>query len=89
MQSMHWIFKILLLVFWMIIIPTAAGNCMYADGKKSAKAVDGGLVLSWVSGQMLLWSLFQVLCVPMVLTEMSFRYLVYAFVGISLILAIY
>lgn len=89
MQSMHWIFKILLLVFWMIIIPTAAGNCMYADGKKSAKAVDGGLVLRWVSGQMLLWALFQVLCVPMVLTEMSFRYLVYAFGGISLILAIY
>ncbi len=35
-----------------------------------------GIIFQWVSGQLFLWACFQLICVPMILLEMSFRYVI-------------
>lgn len=44
----------------------------------------GKWIFSWVAGQMLLWAVFQMVCVPAVLLELSFVKMMYVFLGIEL-----
>lgn len=76
--------QILILAFWLFGVPLAAGNCI--GGAAGAKQTGGGPVWLWVSGQMLLWGIFQLICVPFVLLEGNFRHVVslYGAAGVTL-----
>lgn len=65
---------ILILVILLWVIPTAVGSC-FADVDKKA----GGLPFMWISGQILLWAGFQLLCVPVILKRGRFWWVVIMF----------
>lgn len=77
------------LILWELFIPTAAGVFFACVDEKAAKPP-----LMWICGQMLLWTLFQISCVPFVLLEIDFVYFVRTYtliVAVTLIasLAVY
>lgn len=59
------------IILWEIFIPLIVGTMFEGVDKKS-----GQLPLIWISGQMLLWAMFQVSCVPFILMETDFRFYV-------------
>lgn len=59
--------QILRLIIWLLVVPVCVGTLFFSADKKS-----GRLIFAWVSGQMLLWALFQLLCVPVILKEGSY-----------------
>ena len=67
------IVQILILTILLILVPTAVGGI--------AAKVDNGLAFRWVSGQIILWAGFQVICVPMILAQRDFRDVVTLFSG--------
>ncbi len=85
MGNLPWMVQILILAVWMLAIPTAAGACfrpaLGAERRKSGNK----LLFFWVSGQMLLWGVFQLICVPLVLLEREFGLVVKLF-GIAAVL---
>lgn len=88
MKSFPWIVQILILAFWMLIIPTAAGACFRpAPGTEKRKSGEK-LLFFWVSGQMLMWGVFQLICVPLVLLEREFGLVVKLFGSAALLLAV-
>lgn len=62
------IISIVILFLWLFVIPTVVGR-LAAIGVDKRKV---GLPFLWISGQMLLWAGFQVICVPMVLKQLPF-----------------
>lgn len=58
---------ILQITLWLFIIPMVVGS-LFTRVERQADP----LVFQWISGQMLLWAVFQLLCVPMVLLEWEF-----------------
>jgi len=74
-----------LLVFCLIffVAPLAVG-LFFAEGAP----VHAKGAFTWVSGQVLLWAVFQVICVPLVLLKQSFILVVWLFGGFSVFLAI-
>lgn len=74
-----------LLVFSLIffVAPLAAG-AFFAD--KAPAHAKGAFV--WVSGQMLLWAVFQVICVPLILLEQSFLLVVGVYGGATVLLTL-
>lgn len=86
MENMPLFVQILILAFMMYGLPVAAGCCLYSMmGEKTGR--DGERpVLYWIGGQMILWALFQLLCVPFVLMEKEFRLVVMVF-GVASVLA--
>lgn len=69
--------QICILIFWLFAVPFAAGNCL--GGVTGNGDREGRAVFAWVSGQMLLWGIFQLICVPFVLFEGNFCHVVYLF----------
>lgn len=67
------IVQILILVFLLVLVPTIVGGI--------AAKVDTGLLFRWISGQIILWASFQVICVPMILAQRSFQDVVTLFSG--------
>lgn len=65
--------QLLILAILVLVIPTMVGGL--------AVSVDKSLPFRWISGQLLLWAGFQVICVPMVLMERKLGELVVAFSG--------
>lgn len=59
------------LILWELLIPTALGS-LFTKADTRAKR----LPMMWTSGQMLLWTLFQFICVPFILLEIDFVYFV-------------
>ncbi len=59
--------RMLLPAVVLIIVPVIAGSIFVKEQKGFS-----GLLFQWVSGQMLLWAGFQVLCVPLILTHVPF-----------------
>lgn len=59
---------ILILITWMLIIPLLAGGIAGAGISRYRK----NLPFLWVTGQMLLWAVFQLICVPYVLRAGKF-----------------
>ncbi|MCM1045116.1 MAG: DUF6077 domain-containing protein [Candidatus Gastranaerophilales bacterium] len=55
---------ILRLIIWLVAVPVCVGTLFFSADKKSNR-----LVFAWVSGQMLLWALFQFVCVPVIVKE--------------------
>lgn len=59
--------QILRLAIWLLAIPLCVGTLFLPVDKKSRK-----VILAWVSGQTLLWAVFQLICVPVILKEGSY-----------------
>ena len=56
--------RLLWLAVLVFVLPACVGNC-FAGVDKPHK----NIVFLWISGQMLLWAGFQLICVPVILTE--------------------
>ena len=56
--------RLLWLAVLVLVLPVCVGNC-FAGVDKPHK----NIVFLWISGQILLWAGFQVICVPVILTE--------------------
>lgn len=75
------IIQLLILFLLLLAVPVAVGELFIkADG------LAGNLLFRWVSGQFLLWAGFQLICVPLILRERSFGFLVKLFSGYILAL---
>ena len=74
--------QVLILAFFLLVLPTLAGGVFeYVDRDVRR------LPFRWICGQLCLWAGFQLICVPLVLTEGSFRHVVYLFSVYSAVLA--
>ncbi len=63
--------RVLQLILWLFVIPAGAGSLFFL-GKESPGngfAGPGRAVFAWVGGQILLWAVFQLLCVPVILRQ--------------------
>lgn len=67
---------LLILMFFLLLVPTVAGG-LFMDGERLGR----NLLFRWVSGQMLLWAGFQLICVPLILKNRSFGQVVFLFSG--------
>lgn len=70
--------QILIFILLLGVIPFLAGGLFVRSGEEGMSPV-----FRWVSGQMLIWAGFQVICVPLILLrwENNFRYLCVLFGG--------
>lgn len=74
------IVQILILAVLLLLVPTVVGGT--APGVEREGTWNGaGLIWRWVSGQIILWAGFQVICVPMILAQRRFRDVVVFFSG--------
>lgn len=77
------IIQLLILGLLLLAAPIIIGglfSCVDKDG--------GGILFRWISGQFLLWSGFQLICVPMILKQSSFGLVVNLFLGYLLALLV-
>jgi len=82
----------LILVFWLGLVPLAIGTlpAIFVDKKRKAFG------FMWTTGTILMWALFQVICVPLIITENfdwqlqehHFPYVVYLFGAASAVFAV-
>lgn len=70
------VFQILILGISLLAVPILVGS-LFQNVDKCAKSP----FFWWISGQMLLWAGFQVICVPMILLQCDFQYVVWIFGG--------
>lgn len=80
------IIRLLILGILLVVIPTAAGTLL-GKGKEQTESY----VFCWISGQMLLWAGFLVICVPMILRKQPFSYvcgLFHGYQGVLLLMAV-
>lgn len=81
----------LILILWMVLVPLAMGTLPALFVEKKCKAIG----FMWTTGYILMWALFQVICVPLILTEnydaqiqeKHFPYVVYLFSAAAVVLA--
>lgn len=74
------IVQILILAALLLPVPAVVGGlAVSAVGKNRSFAEQ--LTFRWVSGQIILWAGFQIICVPLVLAQKSFKDLVLMFSG--------
>lgn len=77
------ILQLLILAFLLFAVPLLAGG-IFADAGPAGTA----LPFRWIGGQFCLWAGFQMICVPFVLAERSFRYVSWLFSAYCLVLAV-
>lgn len=65
---------ILILCLWLLVIPTAIGTIFTGVDKQAKKPP-----FLWISGQVCLWAGFQLICVPLVLLQKDYIYVVRLF----------
>lgn len=81
--------QILILLLWLVLVPAAAGGIISAGGDKRVKS----FFFMWTGGTILLWAVFQLICVPAVLLQQRFDgremfpVVVALFLAVSLLLA--
>lgn len=74
--------QLLVLALFLLVIPVMVGSLFpYWKG-------DGGLVFRWVGGQFLLWAGFQLISVPLILKQQSFRRMVWLFLGYTAVMVV-
>lgn len=88
MENLPWGIRVGILCVWLFVIPTVVGGCLWDGGRKGQRRHRRDFTL-WVSGQMLLWAGFQLICVPCVLLEKSFLCVVYCYGGLVGILTLW
>ena len=81
------IVQILILAVLLLLVPAVVGGI--AAGVTGEESRGGtALILRWVSGQIILWAGFQIICVPMILAQRSFRDVVVLFSGYTAAMAL-
>lgn len=75
--------SILILAVWLFFLPTAVGGIAAASVDKRTK----NLPFLWITGQIILWAVFQLICVPFVLLEKKFSSVVLLYGCTSVFLA--
>lgn len=65
----------------LLVVPIGIGSIFAGVDKNRNK-----LTFQWISGQLVLWAGFQLLCVPVVLLEKNFRLVVIGFTGYTVVL---
>ncbi len=65
------IYGMLMLALWEVIFPVAAGTIFISVWRPVVKTAVGRLMACWISGQLLLFALFQLLTVPFILKGKS------------------
>lgn len=71
--------QILILAVLLLLVPTVVGGI--AVSVEKGKFISASLLFRWVSGQIILWTGFQAICVPMILAERNFQDVVQLFSG--------
>ncbi|MCM1568168.1 MAG: DUF6077 domain-containing protein [Roseburia sp.] len=71
----------LLLGIILVLVPGCIGAMLYPVGRGGNK-----LIFGWVSGQILLWAGFQLICVPLILVNKSFGQVMQSFVFFAMAL---
>lgn len=66
------VLQILAAVILLLVIPTIVGSLFRRDVDKNM----GGPVFWWISGQIFLWACFQMLCVPLILLEIDYKFVI-------------
>lgn len=61
--------QVLILILWLAVIPTAVGGIAAAGVDKRKKNIP----FLWITGQLMLWAVFQLICVPMILKQEAIR----------------
>lgn len=77
------VFQILILGISLLAVPLLVGS-LFRDVDKCAKSP----LFWWISGQILLWAGFQVICVPMILLQYRFPNVVWMFGGYTVVLMV-
>ncbi len=72
------ILQIAQLILWEFGIPLAVGTLFWEKGRYGK-----GFLFAWVSGQFLLWAVFQASCVPLILLQIDFVYLMWLYAGLA------
>lgn len=81
------IVQLLILALLLLVLPAVVGNLMILAESCDERGA-AGLLLKWLSGQFVLWAGFQLICVPMVLTERKFHDVVLLFSGYAAVVAL-
>jgi hypothetical protein len=71
------IIGLLQIILWLFLIPIIVG-ALFVTADKGA----GKLPAMWISGQMALWALFQLCCVPFIMKEADFIYFVRTYAAV-------
>lgn len=79
--------QILILAVLLLVVPAVVGNLVVFTNLGETKNAPG-LLLRWVSGQFILWAGFQIICVPMVLSERRFEDVVKFFLAYTAVLTL-
>jgi hypothetical protein len=69
-------------VLWLIFIPLVIGT-LFAD----VDTKPGKILVMWISGQLTLWAVFQLSCVPFIIKEIDFKNFVRTYAAIVALLA--
>lgn len=88
MDNLPWGIRVGILCVWLFVIPAIVGGCLWDGGRKGQGRHRRAFTL-WVSGQMLLWAGFQLICVPCVLLKKNFVYVVCCYGGLVGILTLW
>lgn len=73
------ILQIFVAALLLFAVPTVVGSLFRRNVDKEG----GSMIFWWISGQILLWACFQLICVPMILMEIDFIYVVYVYGGVT------
>lgn len=79
--------RICILFFWLLAMPMLTGG-IWSLQKNELNKGRSRIIYMWVSGQFLLWAVFWTLCVPCILLELDFSYVVYGYLFVSAVLAL-
>ncbi len=71
------VIQIVELILWEFCIPAAVGTIFWGIKKHTES-----LPFQWVSGQLLLWTLFMLLCLPLTIRKVDFIYLVWIYTAL-------
>lgn len=72
--------QILILAVLVLLVPTAVGGIASGVTAEQGRG-SASLIFRWVSGQIILWAGFQIICVPMILAQRNFQNVVVLFSG--------
>lgn len=75
--------SIFILALWMFLLPAAVGGIAAASVDNRQK----NLPFLWITGQIILWAVFQLICVPFVLLEKEFSSVVLLYGAASVFMA--
>lgn len=87
MENMPLVVQSFILALLLYGLPVSVGGCLSSMARKDSGS-KYSLPFLWIGGQMILWAVFQLVCVPFVLKEKEFHQVVTVFGSVSGLLAV-